>query len=76
MTSMSLANATVPTPSSIEDRLGDSWWDALSVSAALQSRCEALLTEDLQDGVRIDGLEVVNPFLRAIEPLGLGPPLM
>lgn len=42
---------------------GLSIWDALVVRAALVSRCRVLYTEDLQHGQRIDGLEVVNPFV-------------
>ena len=41
---------------------GFSIWDALIIRAALNARCRVLFTEDLQDGRRIDGLEVVNPF--------------
>ncbi len=39
-----------------------SFWDALIVASALRSGAEELLTEDLQDGQRFDGLLVVNPF--------------
>src|SRR3954453_3143994 len=37
-------------------------WDALVIRAALNAGCRILYSEDLQDGRRIDGLEVVNPF--------------
>jgi len=37
-------------------------WDALIVRAALISDCEILYSEDMQDGQRIDGLTIVNPF--------------
>jgi predicted nucleic acid-binding protein len=40
-----------------------SFWDALIVRAALVSACRRLYTEDLQHGRKIDGLEVVNPFV-------------
>ena len=40
-----------------------SFWDALVVRAALVSGCARLLSEDMQHGWRIEGLEVVNPFL-------------
>jgi predicted nucleic acid-binding protein len=33
------------------------------VRMALRSGCSVLFTEDLQAGRRIDGLEIVNPFL-------------
>lgn len=46
----------------IEDRFGLSWWDSLIVASALESRCAWLLSEDMQDGLQIDGLQIRNPF--------------
>lgn len=46
----------------IQDRYGFAWWDSLIVASALVGRCGYLLSEDLQDGQRIDGLEILNPF--------------
>ena len=37
-------------------------FDALIVASALSAGCEILLTEDLQDGRRYDGLLVTDPF--------------
>lgn len=48
---------------SIEERYGLSWWDALIASGAHVAACEYLLSEDLQDGQRLDGVTVINPFL-------------
>lgn len=39
------------------------FWDALIVQAALDSRCDFLMTEDMQHGRRFGDLEIVNPFL-------------
>ena len=39
-----------------------SFYDAQIVAAALEFGCTRLLTEDLQDGQRIEGLVVANPF--------------
>jgi predicted nucleic acid-binding protein len=39
-----------------------SFWDCLIVEATLQSGCFLLLTEDMQNGRRIDTLEIRNPF--------------
>ena len=39
-----------------------SFWDALIVQAALAGGCATLLSEDMQHGRRIGGLEIVNPF--------------
>ena len=41
---------------------GFSFYDSLIVASALRAQCETLLTEDLQDGRRIDSLVVINPF--------------
>lgn len=52
----------------IEDRLGFSWWDSLIVASALESRCTILLSEDLQDGQEIEGLQIRNPFGPHFDP--------
>ncbi len=39
-----------------------SYWDALLVSTVARAGCTALLTEDMQDGVTVLGVEIVNPF--------------
>lgn len=39
-----------------------SFWDALIVQAARRANCDTLLSEDLQDGRKIDGLTIINPF--------------
>ncbi len=41
---------------------GFNFYDALIVASALEARCDRLLTADLQDGRRINGLTIVNPF--------------
>jgi predicted nucleic acid-binding protein len=48
----------------LQDRYHLSFWDSLIVAAAKTASCGFLLTEDLQNGQRLDGMEVVNPFLR------------
>ncbi len=39
-----------------------SFWDALIIETALAGGAERLLTEDLQHGQIIDGLQIENPF--------------
>lgn len=46
----------------IAQRHGFSLYDALIVAAAIRGRCETLYSEDMQDGQRIEGLTVRNPF--------------
>jgi predicted nucleic acid-binding protein len=51
------------------------YWDALIIGVYGSADVKLLLTEDLQDGQRIDGIEIVNPFKpanasRIVELLG------
>jgi predicted nucleic acid-binding protein len=39
-----------------------SWWDCLLLASAIQLGCTHFLSEDLQDGQRIDTLTIVDPF--------------
>lgn len=47
---------------SLFERHGLSWFDCLIVAGARDAACETLWTEDLQDGLRVGGLTVRNPF--------------
>jgi len=50
---------------SVRDQAGLSWWDSLIVAAALASDSEWLVSEDLAEGLTVDGVRVVNPFRRS-----------
>lgn len=56
----------------IQDRYQVSWWDSLIVSAAQIARCSYLLTEDLQHGQNLGGVEVVDPFRASPSDLRVG----
>ena len=43
--------------------LGFSFWDALVLRTAKEAACTVLLSEDLQPGRTIDGVQIVNPFV-------------
>ena len=46
-------------------RYGFSVYDAMIVAAALEAGCTTLFTEDMQDGLLVEGqLRIVNPFRR------------
>ena len=45
------------------DRYGLSYWDAMIVAACLAAALAGIDSEDFSGHKRIDGLEVVNPFL-------------
>jgi predicted nucleic acid-binding protein len=39
-----------------------SLFDALIIASAAEAGCDTLLTEDMQAGVKISGVQLVNPF--------------
>ena len=46
----------------LQERYQFPWYDSLIVAAATQARCEVVVTEDLHDGLDIDGMRIINPF--------------
>ena len=50
-----------------ETRFQLSWWDSMIVAAAHLSQCQCLLSEDLQNGMRLNNLTVIDPFLTSWE---------
>jgi len=46
----------------ISQRYNYSHWDCLIVAAALQSNCDILYSEDMQNGQIIGNLKIINPF--------------
>jgi len=46
----------------LAQRYGFSIYDSMIVAAALLAGCEILYSEDWQDGQRIEGLRISNPF--------------
>ena len=48
----------------IEETYNLSFWDALIVSAAYSRNVTTILTEDLNHGQRVEGILIVNPFMR------------
>jgi predicted nucleic acid-binding protein len=48
----------------LQDRYQLSYWDALIVAAAKAASCPYLLSEDFQAGQKLDGIQIINPFLK------------
>ncbi len=46
----------------IAERYGYTIFDSLAIAAALQAQARTLLSEDMRDGQKIDGLVIRNPF--------------
>lgn len=40
-----------------------SWYDSLIVAAAIEADCSVLYSEDLSHGMKINGVQIENPFL-------------
>ncbi len=49
--------------SEIEERHRLSFWGSMIVAAAIEGEADKILTEDLNHGQVIEGIEVANPFL-------------
>lgn len=49
----------------LQDRYQFSWWDALIVAAAQASGCRYLLSEDFQEGLEVEKLQLISPFLKS-----------
>jgi predicted nucleic acid-binding protein len=47
----------------LQEETGFSFYDALIVTAAVESRCSTLLSEDLQHGRTVRSVLILNPFL-------------
>jgi predicted nucleic acid-binding protein len=47
----------------IRQRYQLSYWDSAIVAAALAQNCDTLMSEDMQHGLEIEGLRIINPFL-------------
>ena len=50
----------------VQARYGFSFYDSLIVAAALGAGCTTLYSEDMQDGQRIEGLTIRNPFAETL----------
>jgi predicted nucleic acid-binding protein len=66
--------ATLETAWAIESRYGFGWWDALVVAAAQQQGCRYVVSEDLQHGLQVDSIQILNPFEIAPDVLDGEPP--
>jgi predicted nucleic acid-binding protein len=60
-----LGPALILSATRVEEDYGLSFWDALIVEAARTAGARRLLTEDLQHGRVIAGVEIENPFRAA-----------
>ena len=58
-----VSKATIDKAIDIAKRYKYAYWDSLMLSSALESRCIAIYSEDMQHGQIIEGVRIINPFL-------------
>ncbi|MCH5434654.1 DNA-binding protein, partial [Leptospira interrogans serovar Canicola] len=51
----------------IRNRYKLSFYDSVLIGSAIEANCKTLLSEDLQDGLQIKGLQITNPFNSTIK---------
>ncbi|PKO05019.1 MAG: VapC toxin family PIN domain ribonuclease [Chloroflexi bacterium HGW-Chloroflexi-3] len=47
----------------IQEKTGYSFYDSMIVASALSQDCSILFSEDLHNGMKIEDLQVINPFV-------------
>jgi predicted nucleic acid-binding protein len=52
----------------LQARYGYGFYDSLMIAAAIESASATLYSEDLQHGQKIEGVEIINPFLALPKP--------
>lgn len=57
-----VTRATIYRGIEISERYRLSFWDSVLLATADEAGCRVLLTEDLQDGLKVGGVTVRNPF--------------
>jgi predicted nucleic acid-binding protein len=57
-----VSDKTIRKAIDLRQRFSLSHWDSLIVAAACLAGCEILYSEDLQDGLSVDGTIIKNPF--------------
>lgn len=58
-----VSKATIDKAIDITKSYKYAYWDSLMLSSALESRCIAIYSEDMQHGQIIEGIRIINPFL-------------
>lgn len=60
-----ITHSTLRLASELRQLYRFSYWDSTIVAAALEFSCERLYSEDLQDGLQIGPMRIIDPFRTA-----------
>ena len=60
---VSFSQALVFQAISLREKHSIPWYDALILAAAIESECKILYSEDFQNGRKVEGVKIVNPFI-------------
>lgn len=58
----SIDDYTIRKAFEVSQLINCSYWDSLIIASALENHCEKPLTEDMNHGQKVEGLEISNPF--------------
>ena len=62
-TVVQVERVTLVMASELREKYSLSFWDSVIIASALRTNCSILYTEDMQDGLIVEGkLTIVNPF--------------
>jgi predicted nucleic acid-binding protein len=56
------SNEIIMSAFSLREKYSLSFWDSIIISSALNSNCNILVSEDMQDGLRIGNMVINNIF--------------
>jgi predicted nucleic acid-binding protein len=62
------SNEIIMSAFSLREKYSLSFWDSIIISSALNSNCNILASEDMQDGLRIGNMVINNIFTQHINP--------
>jgi len=64
-TVQNFSNKIITAAFDLRERYSLSFWDSIIVSSALDSNCSILASEDMHNGLKINGMVITNIFQRS-----------
>ncbi|MEQ8169316.1 MAG: PIN domain-containing protein [Candidatus Eremiobacterota bacterium] len=49
--------------SELREKYKISFWDSLIITSSIGANCKFLYSEDMQNGLEIEGMKIINPFI-------------
>ena len=58
--------ASIQQASILRDKYRLSYWDSLILATAMAANCSVVYSEDMQHGLKIGNLSIINPFTPSV----------